>query len=253
MIVWETIVVAFAMFSAIPMPNIQWNERNMRYSLCAFPLIGLVIGGLCWLWVWLSGVLGLPAILRGAGLCLLPVLLTGGIHLDGYADTCDALASHAGPERRQEILKDPHLGAFAAIRLCTYFVAGFALWTALPYYNPAPILCMFCLSRTLSALALTLFPLRAGSGLARSFAEAADKKRVRNALLVLLAVLCAGLILSGGGAVLIAAGLVFWYYYLMSRRTFGGLSGDLAGWFLQTAELWMLGAMCLWQYVEKLL
>lgn len=253
MIVLETIIVAFSMFSAIPMPNIQWNARNMRYSLCAFPLIGLVIGGLCWLWARLSGVLNLPALLRGAGLCLLPVLLTGGIHLDGYADTCDALASHAGPERRQEILKDPHLGAFAAIRLCTYFVASLALWTALPDVNPVSILCMFCLSRTLSALALTLFPLRAGSGLARSFAEAADKKRVRNTLLVLLAVLCAGMILSGGGAAVIAAGLVFWYYYLMSRRKFGGLSGDLAGWFLQTAELWMLGAMCLWQYVGKLL
>ena len=252
MIVLETIIVAFSMFSAIPMPNIQWNARNMRYSLCAFPLIGLVIGGLCWLWARLSGVLDLPALLRGAGLCLLPVLLTGGIHLDGYADTCDALASHAGPERRQEILKDPHLGAFAAIRLCTYFVASLALWMALPDVNPVSILCMFCLSRTLSALALTLFPLRAGSGLARSFAEAADKKRVRNTLLVLLAVLCAGMILSGGAAV-IAAGLVFWYYYLMSQRKFGGLSGDLAGWFLQTAELWMLGTMCLWQYVGKLL
>lgn len=253
MIVLKTIIVAFSMFSAIPMPNIQWNARNMRYSLCAFPLIGLVIGGLCWLWARLSGVLDLPALLRGAGLCLLPVLLTGGIHLDGYADTCDALASHAGPERRQEILKDPHLGAFAAIRLCTYFVASLALWTALPDVNPVSILCMFCLSRTLSALALTLFPLRAGSGLARSFAEAADKKRVRNTLLVLLAVLCAGMILSGGGAAVIAAGLVFWYYYLMSQRKFGGLSGDLAGWFLQTAELWMLGTMCLWQYVGKLL
>ena len=44
MIVLETIAVAFSMFSAIPMPQFQWNERNMRFSLCAFPLIGVVIG-----------------------------------------------------------------------------------------------------------------------------------------------------------------------------------------------------------------
>ena len=42
----ETIAVAFSMFSAIPMPQFLWNEKNMRYALCAFPLIGAVIGGI---------------------------------------------------------------------------------------------------------------------------------------------------------------------------------------------------------------
>ena len=41
----ETVAVAFSMFSAIPMPQFLWNEKNMRYALCAFPLIGGVIGG----------------------------------------------------------------------------------------------------------------------------------------------------------------------------------------------------------------
>ena len=40
----QTIAVAFAMFSALPMPQFGWNEKNMRYALCAFPLIGVVIG-----------------------------------------------------------------------------------------------------------------------------------------------------------------------------------------------------------------
>ena len=44
----ETIAVAFSMFSAIPMPQFLWNEKNMRYALCAFPLIGAVIGAVCW-------------------------------------------------------------------------------------------------------------------------------------------------------------------------------------------------------------
>ncbi len=46
---------------------------------------------------------------------------------------------------------------------------------------------------------------------------------------------------------------VFAYYRAMSQKQLGGLSGDLAGWFLQTAELWMLGALVLAQYVEELL
>ena len=105
----RAIVIAFSMFSALPMPRVEWKEKNMRWSLCAFPLVGAVIGGVCWFWVWLCGLLAFPAVLQAAGLCAVPVLLTGGIHLDGFADTHDALASHAEPARRREILKDPHM------------------------------------------------------------------------------------------------------------------------------------------------
>ena len=253
MIVFETVAVAFSMFSALPMPQFAWNERNMRYSLCAFPLVGAVIALALWGWGKLCLLLGLPEILRGAGLCLLPVLVTGGIHLDGYCDTCDALASHQGTDRRREILKDPHIGAFAAIRLCVYFLADFALWTALPTPRMSVLLALFCLSRTLSALALTAFPLRPGSGLARSFAEAADKRRVRNVLLVLSGALILLLLLQNAWEAVPAAAAVFWYYRCLCIKGFGGLSGDLAGWFLQTAELWMLAALVLRQYVEAVL
>ena len=45
MIGLQTIAVAFAMFSALPVPQFAWNQKNMRYAMCAFPLIGAVIGG----------------------------------------------------------------------------------------------------------------------------------------------------------------------------------------------------------------
>ena len=89
MIVLQTMAVAFAMFSALPVPQFTWNSKNMRYALCAFPLIGGVIGAL---WS-LCGALPLPDMIRAGGFCLIPVLVTGGIHLDGYADTSDALSS----------------------------------------------------------------------------------------------------------------------------------------------------------------
>ena len=56
MIVLQTVAVAFAMFSAVPVPQFNWTEKNMRYAMCAFPLIGVVIGPL---W-FLCGVLPLP-------------------------------------------------------------------------------------------------------------------------------------------------------------------------------------------------
>lgn len=255
MTVIETVLVAFAMFSALPLPRAEWNAGNMRYALCAFPLVGIVCGGLWWGWsavcVWLSA----PAVLRGAGLCLIPVLVTGGIHLDGCADTWDALASCAPPEKKQEILKDPRCGAFAVIRLCTYFIAYFALCTALEP-DGRTVGCMtlaFVLERALSALAVARFPLAKNTGLAHTFATAADRKAVGRILAALCVLTTGGMAALGGatGLAMAAAGLlVFRHYRGVADRQFGGVSGDLAGWFLQRAELWMLGVLAACRLIE---
>ena len=175
----ETAAVAFAMFSAVPVPQPVWNEKNMRYALCAFPLVGVVCGLAWWGWAALAARLSFPLLLRAAGLCLAPVLVTGGIHLDGYADTCDALASCAAPEKKQEILKDPHCGAFAVIRLCTYFTAYLGLCAAVDC-TPRAVLCMglgFVLERALSGYAIAAFPLAKNTGLAHTFARGDDGRR----------------------------------------------------------------------------
>ena len=62
-----------------------------------------------------------------------------------------------------------------------------------------------------------------------------------------------GLILLWGGAMVLAALLVFWDYWRRSRKYFGGLSGDLAGWFLQRVELWMLAAVWIVEWGAHLL
>ena len=246
MIVLQTIAVAFAMFSALPVPQFEWNQKNMRYALCAFPLIGLVIGGL---WC-LCGALLLPALARAAGFCLVPVWVTGGIHLDGYADTCDALSSYGDREKKLEILKDPHCGAFAVIRLCSYFVAYFALCACVEFTPRVGLLWVLALvlERALSGLAVAAFPLAKNTGLAHTFATAADRTAVRNVLAVVSALLGVCLLLLGGWALALAAILVFIRYYVVSKKQFGGITGDLAGWFLQKAELWMLAALCACQW-----
>ena len=185
MIVLQTVAVAFAMFSAVPVPQFNWTEKNMRYAMCAFPLIGVVIG-LLW---FLCGVLPLPGAARAAGFCLIPVWVTGGIHLDGYADTCDALSSYGDRTKKLEILKDPHCGAFAVIRLCSYFLAYFALCTCVRFTPRAGALWALALvlERALSGLAVASFPMAKNTGLAHTFATAADKTAVRRMLAVLAA------------------------------------------------------------------
>ena len=195
MTVLQTIAVAFAMFSALPVPQFEWNEKNMRYAMCAFPLIGLVCGGL---WC-LCGVLPLPELARAAAFCLVPVAVTGGIHLDGYADTSDALSSYGDREKKLEILKDSHCGAFAVIRLCCYFAAYFGLCGSVRF-TPRAGLCWtlaLVLERALSGFAVAAFPLAKDTGLAHTFATAADKQTVRRFLCGLSALLILALTALG--------------------------------------------------------
>ena len=251
----ETIAVAFSMYSAIPVPRLEWNERNMKYAMAAFPLVGLVTGASEWAALKAAVALNLPTLLRGAILCVIPVLITGGIHFDGYCDTCDALASHAAPEEKHAIMKDPHIGAFAAIHLAVYFVLSFALWACFPEGLSLMLLPLFCISRCLSGFSICFFPLAKDTGLAYIFAKAADRKRTMLILAVMLLLSAFAAVLSGslaGAAAVTVALVMFVYYYFVVTRQFAGLSGDLAGWFLQKCELWMLAAAVITEVLRDL-
>ena len=123
----RAVVMAFSTFSRIPMPQICWEKANMRYLMCAFVLVGAVVGAAQVAWLALAGALELSNLLQGVGYVLVAVGVTGGIHLDGLADVADALSSHAEPARKVEIMKDPHAGAFALIALVCYLMAQVAL------------------------------------------------------------------------------------------------------------------------------
>lgn len=257
-LILETIAVAFSMFSAIPAPQPIWNDKNMRYALCAFPLVGAVCGFAWYGWMIFAEKFAVPLLLQAAGFCLLPIFITGGIHLDGYADTCDALASYGDKEKKQAILKDPHCGAFAVIRLCSYFVLWFSLCGVFQPTENA-LFCMgigFVLSRGLSGLAVACFPLAKDTGLVHTFATGADKSKVRKILLIVDFFLILCLLYFGrlyGFAMVCTAVVVFGYYHQIAVKQFGGISGDLAGWFLQKAELWMLAALVACQLMEAVL
>ena len=85
----------FPCFPEFRCPEFDGMKKSMRYMLCAFPLIGVVIGLLLWGWQWLANWLALGNFLYSAGFVLIPIAVTGGIHLDGFCDTVDALSSHA--------------------------------------------------------------------------------------------------------------------------------------------------------------
>lgn len=233
------------MFSRIPMPNVEWKEENMRYMLCGFPLVGAVIGLLFWVWIWLCGVVGFGPSVKAAGLTFIPIFISGGIHLEGFLDTSDALASRGDVEKKRQIMKDSHIGAFAAISLGLYFLLYFAfsLELEISLRSLTLISISFVLTRSASGLTVIFFPSSKNEGLFRSFKDTANK-RTAAIVLMFFALLSMVLMLVflplAAMSMLLMLSIALLSLCIISRSQFGGMSGDLAGWFLSLAELLML-------------
>ena len=232
----RALCIAFTTYSRVPMPQVEWSAEHMRHSLCFFPLVGVLIGALELGWLMLCKALGLGALLKGAVGCLIPLAVSGGIHMDGFMDTADALASGKPPEDARKILKDPHAGAFAAMSCAMYLVLMTAV---LSEANASIVPIAFVLSRSLSALSLVTMK-SASEGLVKAFSDSAARKTVRiwmtiwiglfGSLSLWLDPLC-------GFAGLCVGGICYALYWRVSMRRFEGITGDLAGWFLQVCEL----------------
>ena len=236
----RSLFIAFSTYSRIPVPQVEWSEENRKYSMCFFPLIGAVIGLLLWGWLWLCDALSIGPVLKGAAGVLLPIFVTGGIHMDGFMDTSDALASWQPKERRLEILKDSHVGAFAVLGCAGYLLLHAALLSEASAASGALLCCVFVLSRALSAWAMATFRSARPQGMLDAFAQAAHR-RIVTVSCVVYAVLCAVVWSVFGGwlilVCLLTAALCVIYYRHMAYKQFGGVTGDLAGWFLQVTEL----------------
>ncbi|MCR4656281.1 MAG: adenosylcobinamide-GDP ribazoletransferase [Lachnospiraceae bacterium] len=233
------------------MPQVRWEKENMRFSMCAFPLIGILTGAVMWLFCSFCVKLSFPDILRAAGLTLIPVWISGGIHLDGYLDVSDALASRGDIKKRLAILKDPGIGAFAAIRLVCLMITELALWASCPeaMYDPVLTMLIFVFSRCLSGLSVLTFKFTEGSTMASMFSDSgrAEGRAARIVQLCECVIAAVLLCLKGmrGAACIVTAVIIFLYYKYMSEKKFGGLNGDQAGWFLTVSEAWMIAVTCL--------
>jgi len=242
----RSFVIAFSTYSRIPMPQVEWSDENRKYAMCFFPLIGAVIGLVLWGWLWLCDMLGLGSLLRGAVAAVIPLLVTGGIHMDGFMDTSDALASWQTRERRLEILKDSHVGAFAVIHCAAYLLLTAGVFSEISVQNGFVLMGNYTISRTLSALALAFFKSARPGGMLGGFAQAAHRRMVAVSACVYV-LLCAVVWLLGSWQTmllgLLSAALCMLYYRHMSYKNFGGVTGDLAGWFVQITELVLAAAV----------
>ena len=239
----NSLVIAISMYSKIPMPQVEWNKENMKYTMAFFPVVGVITGVCVFFLGKLLFALNCGSIFRSGVLTVLPILINGGIHMDGFMDTMDALASYGNREKKLEILKDSHAGAFAILGVGCYLVLSFSVWSEVTEQMLCPIAFIYILSRILSGISVVAFPSARENGLAKTFQEQAEKRRVKKILLVFFGMTAIVLCLQNArmaAGIMISVLLVFFYYRKICIKQFGGVTGDLAGWFLQISELAML-------------
>ena len=150
--------IALSMYSIIQVPRVDWKKENMRYAMCFFPMIGVVIGAVMYLAGWLLDKTSVGGLFRGVVFTLIPIIITGGIHMDGFMDTMDALGSWGDREKKLEILKDSHAGAFAILGMGCYLMWSVAVWSELPAEVLRVCGVSFVLSRALSGFSVVTFP-----------------------------------------------------------------------------------------------
>ena len=240
----KSFIIAFSIYSKIPVPQFEWKEEDMKYMLCFFPWIGAVIGGCVYSWNHLCGIFNVGAMCHILIGVAIPLMITGGFHVDGFMDTMDAFHSYQPKEKKLEILKDSHIGAFAVIMLVLYGMVYMGAFSEIVDKSLLRIVCCgFFLARCLSGISVVSFQPAKKDGILYLFASRSQKVIVKWALyLQSIACICFMLwqSLYAGMIVVVAAFLAFSYYYYRTKKELGGITGDTAGYCVLICEVSMM-------------
>jgi len=267
MTVIRNIVVAFSMYSQIPMPVFEWKDDDMKYAISFLPLVGLVIGIAEFLCLKLLGLVNLSAaslvIVASLLWMAIPVIVTGGFHLDGFMDVMDAVKSFKSKEEKLAILKDPHIGAFSVISLVLYGITYFALTISvlemsgltdsfvmtkdkgyelliINTNNRGILICClgFYIVRCFCSITSIVLPHAKKSGMLHN----ETSKTGKTAIVIIIFELIIGIIASflvdiNLTAAMITALVIYTYFYNRKcQKAFGGVSGDTAGYYVVVGE-----------------
>jgi adenosylcobinamide-GDP ribazoletransferase len=202
--------------------------------LWAYPVIGLVIGGLGALILWAGMAVGLSQPLSAAWAIAGTVALTGGLHEDGLADTADGFGGGRTVERKLDIMRDSRIGSFGTLALCFSLALRILPLASSPHPYWA-LIGASMLGRGAILIPLLLLRPARPDGLAASLGEAWLPSLVG---LAIAAALSLGIPVAGVSA--LAAGLVL---SLLSHRQIGGYTGDVLGAVEQVAECAALSAL----------
>ncbi len=238
-------LVALQFLTSLPVQlAVPPDEREIGHSLAWYPVVGLLLGGV----VFLAALIldSAPPLLGAALLLVLWVLLSGGLHLDGLADSADAWIGGLGDrDRTLAIMKDPRCGPAGVVAVVLLLLLKFsAIYSLLESGVPIPLLLAPVLGRMALPLLFLTTPYLRREGLGSALATHASPKRV---VLISVAVLMVLLVVEKSSLfwLMIVAVVLFVVLRTMMMRRLGGTTGDLAGALVELTETAVLTAAVL--------
>lgn len=222
--------VALGLLTIVP---VRYREPISARALAWYPLVGLLVG-ITLAIAQFSLRLVLPDLIVAVFIVALWTILTGGLHLDGFADACDALFAVTTRERRLEILRDMHLGTFGTTGLILILLLKVTTLSSAPL---APIFLAPILGRWAIVFAAT-FPLARREGMAATFIAGLTRREIFIA--TMFAAIVAGL---GGwlGFAAFSVGIATtWVIAQLALNRLGGLTGDIYGMICESVEVGVL-------------
>lgn len=238
-------LAALRFLTVIPLPGRrEISPEEVGRSIVYFPLVGVIIGLILAGLNWLLG-LGLPSALVNVLLVVSLVVVSGGLHLDGFVDTCDGMVGHKTVAQRLRVMKDSRAGAFGIIGVSCLLLVKYVSLNSVPACWMMPTLVLMAVvSHWAMVYAVFAYPYAKPSGLGRVFKQGANRTRFIVATVVALVVAVilaqlAGLVIMFGIWIIVMA----MAFYLKGR--FGGLTGDTYGAINEIAEVLVLILVCL--------
>ncbi len=256
------IITSISMYSRLPVPAVFCDEDDMGHIISALPLTGVVIGALSQLIFILLLYFDIPVIGITLILTLIPLIVTGGFHVDGFMDVQDAVNSRQDRERKLEIMKDPHIGAFAVISLCFTGITWIAFLYILLFlavqnkdYSSVYIyFTSFFIVRSFCGLSSLTFRKAKKDGMLNM--ETKSGKRADIIILSVQAVLggITAVCLNVYAGLLLILGILFNTYIYKRKcvREFGGVTGDTAGHYVVVSETLSIVILVIYNLVQKM-
>ena len=206
-----------------------WTPETLGSSMMYYPLVGLLIGLALWVLHSLLSTLFPFSVANGLLLGGL-VMMTGGLHLDGLADTIDGLSGGYSREETLQIFKDPHVGTMAVVAVVLILLVQYACLNALPVDAIPPVLVLLAVLSRFSMVQLACFSpyARASGGVGEPFVRGIKQEHFLTAMVVTMGIA----ILFGG-----VRGFMIWLlvslatlgYQTYFRRRLHGITGDVLG------------------------
>jgi adenosylcobinamide-GDP ribazoletransferase len=241
-------------FTAIPIRfELPMDKPHLKSAVQAFPLVGLLQGGIyASLFYVLTEYTPFSTLAVAFLLWLMTILLTGGIHLDGWMDASDAYFSYGNQPKRLEIMKDPRTGAFGVISvivlLSCRFLFIYEITENVQVVSYWMVAAIPLLSKSVMGVLLLTVKSAKNEGLGALFQSAAAKK-VLWMYPVYLAVILSLMTFVDNGFMLLSILIMSAFISLLVCRRkaikwFGGITGDVLGAAVEGTELFLW--MTLW-------